>query len=90
MAVQLIKEMSETCGVDLEQSSLIFSCRNLDGNESKDCQLEILKANLNDGTRTCLYALMDERKWKFKEETDRIVILDTDHVYYRSNNSVKM
>jgi hypothetical protein len=76
-AVELIKEMSKVCGIDLEKSSLIFSCKSISEAGAEKCQLEILKAYLDVGSRTCLYALMDERGWKFKEESDKIVIIET-------------
>jgi hypothetical protein len=75
-AVELIKEMSRVCGIDLERSSLIFRPKNAEGIESKDVQLHISTAELNFGSRECLYALMDERRWKFKEEPDKIVIIE--------------
>ncbi len=75
-AVELIKEMSRVCGIDLERSSLVFMPKNAEGIQSKDVQLHISTAELNFGSRECLYALMDERKWKFKEEPDKIVIIE--------------
>jgi hypothetical protein len=74
-AVELIKEMSRACGIDLEKSSLIFM-PNSEGIDSRAVQLHILTPNLIFGTRNCLYALLDERKWKFKEEPDKIVIIE--------------
>jgi hypothetical protein len=75
-AVELVKEMSQICGIDLEKSSLIWMPKGADGIQSKDVQLHIKTAELNFGSRECLYALMDERKWKFKEEPDKIVIVE--------------
>ncbi len=75
-AVELIKEMSRICGIDLEKSSLLFMPKDAEGIESKDVQLHISTPNLDFGSRHCLYALLDERKWKFKEETDKIVIIE--------------
>lgn len=75
-AVELIKEMSRVCGIDLEKSSLIFMPKKAEVIESKDVQLHILTAQLNFGSRKCLYALLDERRWKFKEESDKIVIIE--------------
>ncbi len=75
-AIELIKEMSRICGIDLEKSSLIFSCRYTEGSQG-NCQLEILTTELNFGTRNCLYALLDERKWKFREEPGKIVIAES-------------
>jgi hypothetical protein len=75
-AVELVKEMSRVCGIDLEKSSLIWMPKGSDGIQSKDVQLHIQTAQLNFGSRECLYALMDERKWKFTEEPDKIVIVE--------------
>ena len=75
-AVELIKEMSRVCGIDLEKSSLIFMPKNTGGIQSKDVQLHILTPNLDFGSRQCLYALLDELKWKFREEPDKIVIIE--------------
>ncbi len=50
--------------------------KNAEGIESMDVQLYIAAAQLNFGSRECLYALIDERKWKFKEEPDRIVTIE--------------
>ena len=75
-AVELLREMSRICGIDLEESSLIFMPKGSEGIESKNAQLHIQTARLNFGSRECLYALMDERKLKFKEEPDKIVIVE--------------
>ncbi len=75
-ALQLVKEMSRVCGIDLEKSSLIFMPKDAEGIESKDVQLHIIMADLDFGSRECLYALVDEKRWKFREENDRIVILE--------------
>ncbi len=75
-AIELIKELSRVCGVNLEKSSIIFMPKNAEGVESKDAQLHILTPNLDFGSRHCLYALLDERKWWFKEEPDKLIILE--------------
>ncbi len=75
-ATELIQELSRVCGMDLERSSLIFMPKNAEGIESKDVQLHILTPDLNFATRHCLYALLDERKWWFKEEPGKLVILE--------------
>lgn len=75
-AVELIKEMSRVCGIDLEKSSLILMPKDSEGIQSKNAQLHIQTAQLNFGSRECLYALLDERKWKFREEPDKIVIVE--------------
>jgi hypothetical protein len=75
-AIELITELSRVCGMDLERSSLIFMPKNAEGIESKDVQLHISTPNLDFGSRHCLYALLNERNWWFKEEPDKIVIIE--------------
>ncbi len=75
-AVELVKEMVRVCGIDLEKSSLVFMPKNSEGIPSKDVQLHISTPGLDFGSRNCLYALMDERRWKFREEPDKIVIIE--------------
>ncbi len=75
-AVELVREMSRVCGIDLEKSSLIFMPKDAAGVLPNDVQLHIEKAQLNFGSRQCLHALMDERKWKFREEPDKIIITE--------------
>jgi hypothetical protein len=76
-AVELIAEMSQVCGIDLEKSSLIFMPKPDEIGKSADVELHILKAQLDFGSRKCLYALLDERKLKFKESPDKIMITDS-------------
>ncbi len=76
-ATELIREMSRVCGIDLEQASLIFSCKTAKETAPGECELHILTAELNEGSRTCLYALMDQRGWKFKEEADQLIVLES-------------
>jgi hypothetical protein len=75
-AVELIKELSSVCSIDLEKASLVFMPKNTEGLESKDVQLHILTAKLNFESRLCLMALLDERKWKYAEEPDKIVVFE--------------
>jgi hypothetical protein len=75
-AVELIKELSSVCSIDLENSSLIFMPKNAEGIESKDVQLHILTGRLNFENRLCIMALMDQRKWKYAEEPDKIVVFE--------------
>ena len=73
-AVELIKELSSVCSIDLERTSLIFMPKNSEGIESRDAQLHILTSKLNLENRTCIMALMDKWKWKYAEESDKIVV----------------
>ncbi len=74
-AIQLVKQLSEVCGVDLAESSLMLMPQNAEGVASKGEQLHV-KAELNFGSRTCLNAIMDEYNLKFKETPEKVIILN--------------
>jgi hypothetical protein len=72
-ATQIIRQMSKVCGIDLRKSALMLMPPNAEGIASNGDQLHV-QAELDFGTRVCLYAVMDEHQLKFKEKTDKIVI----------------
>ncbi len=74
-AVRLVKQMSEVCGIDLAESSLMLMPQNSEGIASTGDQLHV-KAELNFGSRLCLYAIMDEENLKFKETPEKVVIVN--------------
>ncbi len=74
-AVKLVKQLSEVCGVDLNQSSLMLMPQNAEGIPSTGDQLHV-KAELNFGSRLCLYAIMDENNLKVKETPEKFVIIN--------------
>ena len=74
-AVKLVRQMSEVCGIDLAESSLMLMPQNAEGIASIWNQLH-LKAELNFGSRQCLYTIMDEYHLKFKETPEKVKIID--------------
>ncbi len=74
-AVKLVKQMSDVCGIDLAESSLMLMPQNAEGIPSSGDQLHV-KAELNFGSRLCLYAIMDEENLKFKETPEKVIIIN--------------
>ncbi len=74
-AVDLVRKMSKVCGIDMQKSSLMLMPKDHGGIKSKGNQLHV-KAQLNFGSRLCLYAVLDEDRLKFKEKPDKIVIIE--------------
>ena len=74
-AVKLVKQVSELCGVDLAESSLMLMPQNAQGIPSVGEQLHV-KAELNFGSRQCLNAIMDEYQLKFKEISEILIIIN--------------
>lgn len=73
--LNIVKQMSDVCGIDLAESSLMLMPQNAEGIPSSGDQLHV-KAELNFGSRLCLYALMDEYKLKVRETPEKIVIIN--------------
>lgn len=74
-AVKLVRQMSDVCGIDLAESSLMLMPQNAEGIASIGDQLHV-KVELNFGSRQCLYAIMDEYHLKFKETPEKVIIID--------------
>jgi hypothetical protein len=74
-AVKLVKQMSEVCGIDLDESSLMLMPQNAEGIPSTGGQLHV-KTELNFGSRLCLNAIADENKLKVKETPEKVVIVN--------------
>jgi hypothetical protein len=74
-AVKIVKQLSEVCGVDLAEASLMLMPQNAEGIPSIGEQLHV-KAELNFGSRQCLNAIMDEYQLKFKETPEKVIIIN--------------
>ncbi|MCL2359187.1 hypothetical protein [Candidatus Bathycorpusculum sp.] len=74
-AVNLVKQMSDVCGIDLDTSSLMLMPQNAEGIPSIGEQLHI-KTELNFGSRLCLNALADENKLQIKETPEKIILVN--------------
>ncbi len=74
-AVELVKQMSQICGLDLTRSSLMLMPQNAEGIASTGDQLHV-KTELDFGSRQCLNAIVDEYRLKYKETPEKVVILN--------------
>jgi hypothetical protein len=74
-AAEIFSELSKTGIIDPKKNSIMLMSQDCGGIHSKGKQLHV-KTTLNLASRIWLQAVMDEHQLKYKEQPDKIVIID--------------